>query len=278
MRTKRPAGLDDGEVARRLDMALEIVEEVEEVIIPHFQSPDLLVETKSDASPVTVADRDAEALLRQRIESAFPGDGILGEEHGEKIGSNAEGFRWILDPIDGTESFIRGVPLFGTLIAVEYAGSSVAGVINLPALEEMVYASRDQGAWHVARHQDPIPAKVSRVSSLQRALFTSGGADGYKYVDRMEAYDQVAAVCGKARGWGDCYGYYLVAVGRADLMIDPIMNLWDTAALLPIIEEAGGTYTDWAGVATTYSPNAVATNGLIHEDILRILRNNNAPK
>ena len=278
MRAKRPAELDDGDVARRLDVALEIAEEVEGVITPYFQSPDLLVETKSDDSPVTVAARDAEALLRQRIESAFPGDGILGEEHGEKIGSNAEGFRWILDPIDGTESFIRGVPLFGTLIAVEYAGISVVGVINLPALQEMVYASRDQGAWHVARHQDPIPAKVSRVSSLAGALFTSAGADGYKYVDRMRAYDQVAAACGKARGWGDCYGYYLVAIGQADLMIDPIMNLWDTAALLPIIEEAGGTYTDWSGIATTHSSNAVATNGLIHEDVLRILRSNNAPK
>jgi len=278
MRTKPPVGLNEREVAQRLDMALAIAEEVEGVITPHFQSADLVVERKSDASPVTVADRDAEALLRQRIESAFPEDGILGEEHGEKIGSNMEGFRWILDPIDGTESFIRGVPLFGTLIAVEYAGVSVAGVINLPALEEMVYASRDKGAWHVVRHQDPIPAKVSRVSNLDGALFTSGGADGYKYVDRMGAYDQVAAACGKARGWGDCYGYYLVAVGRADLMIDPIMNLWDTAALLPIIEEAGGTYTDWTGVATTHSSNAVATNGLIHEDVLRILRNNNAPK
>ena len=278
MRTKPPVGLNEREVAQRLDMALAIAEEVEGVITPHFQSADLVVERKNDASPVTVADRDAEALLRQRIESAFPEDGILGEEHGEKIGSNVEGFRWILDPIDGTESFIRGVPLFGTLIAVEYAGVSVAGVINLPALEEMVYASRDKGAWHVVRHQDPIPAKVSRVSNLAGALFTSGGADGYKYVDRMGAYDQVAAACGKARGWGDCYGYYLVAVGRADLMIDPIMNLWDTAALLPIIEEAGGTYTDWTGVATTHSSNAVATNGLIHEDVLRILRNNNAPK
>lgn len=278
MRTKRPVGLNDREVAQRLDVALEIAEEAAGVITHHFQSADLLVERKSDASPVTVADRDAEALLRQRIESAFPGDGILGEEHGEKIGSDVEGFRWILDPIDGTESFIRGVPLFGTLIAVEYAGISVAGVINLPALEEMVYASRDQGAWYVARHQDPIPAKVSQVPNLSDALFTSGGADGYKYVDRMSAYDQVAAACGKTRGWGDCYGYYLVAVGRADLMIDPIMNLWDTAALLPIIEEAGGTYTDWAGVATTHSSNAVATNGLIHEDILRILRNPNASK
>ena len=121
MRTKPPVGLNEREVAQRLDMALAIAEEVEGVITPHFQSADLVVERKNDASPVTVADRDAEALLRQRIESAFPEDGILGEEHGEKIGSNVEGFRWILDPIDGTESFIRGVPLFGTLIAVEYA-------------------------------------------------------------------------------------------------------------------------------------------------------------
>ena len=162
-------------LADRMRFALDVAEKSAQLVLRYFRTEDLSVETKSDASPVTIADREAEQFLRDQIGLVFPGDGILGEEHGEAEGG---AFRWILDPIDGTESFIRGVPLFGTLVGLEWNGDPVGGILGLPALHETIYAWRGHGAWLVREGRRPKPARVSSVDSPDRSLLcmTSPGA------------------------------------------------------------------------------------------------------
>ena len=261
---------DTGETKRRLDLALEAGREAGRITLEYFRRDDLEVERKGDDSPVTMADRRAEAYLRRRIAEEFPGDGILGEELGERPGRS--GFRWILDPIDGTKSFIHRVPLYGTLIGVEHEGRSVLGVILLPALEECVYAAAGQGAWYQFAGQPPRPARVSSRDSLSEGLFVTSEVASFDEFGRRAVYDRLQAAARLARTWGDCYGYLMVATGRAELMVDPVMNLWDAAALQPILEEAGGTFTDWQGRATIHSGEGIATNGRILEEVLAITR------
>jgi len=276
VKSQRPDGLDDHALEERLELAIASAHEAAHLVMPYFRSRDFAVDTKSDSSPVTIADRNAETLLRDAIEKAYPDDGILGEEHGEKVASGTGGFRWILDPIDGTESFVRGVPLFGTLIGIEFGGVSVGGVINLPALGEMLYASRDHGTWHVVGEAPPTRAHVSSTADVASSLAATAGGDGFRFVDAVDAQSRLTTAFGKSRGWGDCYGYYLVATGKVDLMVDPIMSIWDNAPMLPVIEEAGGRFTDWDGVPTIHSSNGVASNGLIHDAALKILRGQDA--
>ncbi len=255
---------------KRLALALAAAREAGELTLRYFRNDDLAVELKSDATPVTFADREAERLLRERIAAAFPADGILGEEYPERPGSS--GFRWILDPIDGTKSFIRGVPLFGNLVAVEHEGRSIIGIINIPALQECVYAAAGEGAWYTRRGSTPEPARVSRQAKLADALLCTSDVGSFAQARRQAAFDRLQASTGIVRTWGDCYGYLLVATGRAELMVDPIMNVWDAAALQPILEEAGGTFTDWQGRPTIHSGEGIATNGLILEEVLAITR------
>ncbi|NQT39660.1 MAG: inositol monophosphatase, partial [Planctomycetes bacterium] len=177
-----------------------------------------------------------------------------------------------LDPIDGTKSFIHGVPLYGTLVGVEHEGQSVVGVNLIPATGECVYAAVGQGAWFTAGDESPRPAKVSRCPSLAEGLFLTTEVRSFDEIDRRDVYDHLQATARLSRTWGDCYGYLMVAIGRADLMVDPIVNAWDLAALLPIIQEAGGTFTDWQGRPTIYSGQAIATNGRILEEVLAITR------
>jgi histidinol phosphatase-like enzyme (inositol monophosphatase family) len=228
------------------------------------------VELKRDQSPVTIADREAEQHLRQRIAAAFPDDAILGEEYGEQSGRSA--YRWILDPIDGTKSFVAGVPLYGTLIGVEFEQRSVVGVIHIPALNETAYAAQGQGAWIVRGDRPPAPARVSHTPMLRDALFCTSEVKGFAKSGRREAFDAFDGACRLARTWGDCYGYLLVATGRADVMVDPLMNVWDCAALQPILEEAGGSFTDWQGEATIHGGEAIATNGVLLAEALAISR------
>ena len=262
--------MNEQDLTSRLELALAASLEAGAITLRYFQSDDLQVDWKQDASPVTEGDRQSEQALRQRIFDAFPTDGILGEEFGEEAGTS--GFRWILDPIDGTASFIHGVPLYGTLVAVEFEQTSVLGVINVPALQECVYAAKGQGAWHQRGDGELKRAQVSPCERLDQALFLTSEVEGFEAVNRWSTLEKLQAATRRTRTWGDCYGYLLVATGRADVMVDPRMNVWDAAALQPILEEAGGSFTDWQGVATIHSGEGVATNGRILEEVLQITR------
>lgn len=258
------------ELTDRLQLALIAAREAGDITLRYFCQDNFQVELKSDASPVTVADRQAELHLRHKISAAFPLDGILGEEFPETPGTS--GYRWILDPIDGTKSFISGVPLYGTLIGVEFEKQSVVGVIHIPGLDECVYAATGQGAWYICHGAAPRPAKVSSKNQLSESLFCTSEVKTFVNAGRLDAYQQMQAASWLTRTWGDCYGYLLVATGRAEVMIDPKMNVWDCAALQPVMEEAGGTFTDWQGNRTIHAGEAIATNGHVLEEVLAITR------
>jgi histidinol-phosphatase len=263
--------LDDApKMSPRLAMAVEIAREAGRHTLTYFRQPELHVDRKADKSPVTVADREAELLLRERIAAAFSDDAILGEEFPERAGTS--GYRWILDPIDGTKSFIHGVPLYGTLVGIEQDGRSQAGVINVPACDEMVFAEKGGGAWYRIGEERPRRAKVSTRRTLAEGLFVTSEVANFPTRGSSNAYARLEQAAGLSRTWGDCFGYLLVATGRALVMVDPIMNVWDAAAVQPIIEEAGGRFTDWKGEATIHHGEGIATNGLVHEEALRLLR------
>lgn len=221
-------------------------------------------EFKADNSPVTVADRGAEQLLRDRIESYFPDDAILGEEFGEKRGGS--GRRWILDPIDGTFSFVAGVPLYSVLVGLEVEGAMQAGVIHLPALQETVYAARGAGCWWNGRR-----ARVSEVTELSDARLLATTTKLLKQHNRLAAYDRLRDACLADRGWSDAYMYALIATGRAEIALDPIVSIWDCAACLPCVVEAGGTFTDWEGHPTHTAGESIATNGYLSEAVIEYL-------
>jgi histidinol phosphatase-like enzyme (inositol monophosphatase family) len=258
------AALDEKTLRTLLDFSIDAAREAGALTLRHFQTG-TAVELKADRSPVTAADRGAEELLRRRIERAFPTHGIVGEEHGVKTGS--EPARWILDPIDGTFSFVCGVPLYSVLIGFEWEGEAVAGIIYMPALSEMVAAARGLGCTWNGR-----PARVSETSVLSDATLVYGSAKWPAENGRGAEFSRLLAAAGKDRGWCDAYGYALVATGRADIALDPVMALWDTAALHPILLEAGGTLTDWNGVSTHLAKEALATNGSLLEPALRAMR------
>lgn len=254
----------------RLKLAVEIARKAGEVTLNYFQDAKMQVDRKADNTPVTVADREAETLLRRAIREAFPADAILGEEFGDQPGTS--GFRWVLDPIDGTKSFIHGVPLYSTLIGVEYQGKAVVGVIEVPALEERVYAAAGSGAWFVKGRQPPVTAMVSACDTLSDAALVSSEIINFDHIGRREVFFDLQETVRLVRTWGDGYGYLLVATGRVDIAIDPLLNPWDGAALGPVIEEAGGRFTDWRGRATFEGGNALGTNGRLHEAVLHMLR------
>jgi histidinol phosphatase-like enzyme (inositol monophosphatase family) len=255
---------DSAELKALLDFAVAMARDAGEITNRYFKGS-FVAERKADNSFVTAADREAEKYLRTQIEKAFPEDAILGEEEGEKPGHSNR--RWILDPIDGTYSFVHGVPLYGVLIGLEIDNEALLGVVNLPALNEIVCAARGLGCfWNDA------PARVSATESLGDALLLAtdfGSCERYGFGRAAEILQrQVNA----RRTWGDVYGHVLVATGRADIMLDPIMNVWDCAPLLPIVEEAGGTFTDWQGQRTIRGGNAISTNGKLFESVMAVVR------
>ena len=262
--------LPENDISKRLELAVEVAREAGMITLEHFRDADLLVERKADDSPVTVADRRAEEHLRRRISDGFAGDAILGEELPDRPGDS--GFRWILDPIDGTKSFIHGVPLYGTLVAVEHQDQPVLGVIRIPALDQCVYAAAGRGAWLVEGKRPPRAVKVSACDELSESLFLTSEVDSFDEIDRRDAYFKLQDAARLSRTWGDCYGYFLVATGRAEVMVDPVVAVWDIAAAMLIIEEAGGSFTDWDGQRTYRSGNAIATNGRLHEAVLAAIR------
>lgn len=249
---------------KELDVALRAVERAGRLTLEYFGT-DIDVEHKSDSTPVTVADRRTEELLRAEIGLAFPEDGLCGEELGERSGTS--GRRWIIDPIDGTQSFVRGVPLYGVLLGLEDRGRCVVGVAGFPALGETLWAARGAGTF-----RNGVRARVSRVTSLAEATLLTSDASAAHYGDKLDGFLRLLERSARQRGWGDCYGYALVAAGRAEVMVDPQLSPWDSAALVPIIEEAGGVFFDWSGKPTIYGGSGIATTAALRDEVLRVLR------
>lgn len=240
--------------------AVDIAWEAGRGTLVHFQTG-VVAEQKGDGTPVTKADREAEALLRRRIRERFPEDGLLGEEYGEEPGTS--GRTWILDPIDGTKSFVHGVPLYGVLIGLAIGGEPQVGVIFLPALGEMCSAYRGGGC-----HLNGRRARVSPAKALAEATVCSSDLP----LDPAEPMHRLFRAARLRRTWGDAYGYVLVATGRADLMVDSRLSIWDLAALIPVIEEAGGVITDFEGRPGLEGKSAVAAAPALHREALELLR------
>jgi len=251
-----------------LDFALAIAREAGEVALGYFQKR-IAIETKADQSPVTVADRESERLLRRRIEERFPDHGICGEEFGAV--REASPYRWMLDPVDGTESFIRGVPFWGVMAGLELEGEPVLGVIHFPALRETLWGWRGGGAW-CQRSDRTVRAQVSEVARLEQAALLMTDVRGFRPAGLEPALERLRARTKMERTWGDCYGHALVATGRAEIMLDPILSEWDACSLLPILEEAGGHFTDWRGRRTSCGGNGLSTNALLFEQVMEIVR------
>jgi histidinol-phosphatase len=230
-----------------------------------FFDRNVAVEWKADESPVTVADRNAEQSLRTQLTAAFPGDGFLGEEFGDTPGST--GYRWIIDPIDGTRSFVRNIPHWATLVGLECRGEMIAGVSYAPADEQLFRALRGDGAYKNDRR-----VRVSDVPTLDKALASYSGYHYFAQGGREQQFLNMLHAVDKARGFGDYYGYVLVAQGSVDMMCDYGVHIWDIAGLKVIVEEAGGRFTDWDGGGDLERPDCVATNGRVHDAALAILR------
>lgn len=238
------------------DTLLAAVEEVArlagDIALGFFQSQ-LEAELKADGSPVTIADRSAERAARDWIEERFPADGILGEELGMTRPTARR--RWVLDPIDGTKTFIRGVPLWGTLVGLCEGDQVLAGAAYFPAVGEMLAAAPGVGCWW-----NGARCRVSSRATLSEATVLTTDERFANHAAQRAGWHRLAGQAAVSRSWGDCYGYLLVSTGRAEVMVDGILSPWDAAALMPIVEEAGGVFTDWMGTRTAFGGSAVATN------------------
>ncbi|WP_145117531.1 histidinol-phosphatase [Rosistilla oblonga] len=254
---------DEGRVAAMIDLA----HAAGQLTLNFFGDATLAVDRKGDASPVTEADRSAERLIRQRVAESYGDDAILGEEFADTQGSS--GYRWIVDPIDGTKSFICGVPLYSTIVAVEKDDQVIAGAIVIPALGESIVAAIGSGAWH-RRNSDAdwTAAHVSPCDRIEDAVFLTSQVDSFANRGAAAAYDSLQSAASITRSWGDAYGYLLVATGRADIMVDPIVNPYDVAAVQPVLTEAGGQFSDWKGNPTIRGGDAFGTNGKLHAQVL----------
>jgi histidinol phosphatase-like enzyme (inositol monophosphatase family) len=250
----------------RLEVALEACWRAGKITLEYFQTG-VEVELKSDHTPVTIADKRAEEEIRRWLTRYFPEDAIVGEEGGGMTPSRGTAPTWYIDPIDGTKSFVCGVPFYGALLACEMNGRVVLGVAHFPALNETVWAAQNAGCYWNGRR-----ARVSAVNKLEEAVLLTTDFFRLDTLGHSAALDHLCRSTKLQRTWGDAYGYILVATGRAEMMIDPRMAVWDNGPLLPILEEAGGRFTDWQGNATIHGNNAFATNGHLHEIVGQILR------
>lgn len=245
-----------------LGFAQHIAWEAGRSTLGHYQRT-LSVDVKDDASPVTIADRQAEEIMRRAIALRYPDHDVQGEEFGDDRKGSSH--RWILDPIDGTRSFITGVPLYSTLVGLEIDGEVAVGVVYFPALDEMVAAGTGLGCTWNGR-----PVQVSKVKRLDEALLVYTDA-GEIDDEKPGVWSQLQGATRLQRGFADAYGGCMVATGRADIALDGIMKPWDCAALLPVVREAGGTFTDWSGTTTISGGNGLSTNGALLEPALEIL-------
>lgn len=253
------------ELRSLLEFAIDAAWQAGRITLAHFQTG-LAAERKADNSPVTLADRQTEQKLRELIARYWPDHALIGEEYGHQPGQTGNGYTWIIDPIDGTKSFISGVPFYGVLLALVKDEEPLLGVAHFPALNDMVYAARGGGCFWNGR-----PARVSSVARLADAVLLASDLDTFARFNRQETFQRLIDATYYQRTWGDAYGYALVATGRAEIMLDPIMALWDCGPLQVILEEAGGTFTDWRGTPTIFGGEAVATNGVLFDAVMRLV-------
>ena len=254
----------DAELRGWLEIAIAACDEADAIARAHFRR-DLQIETKPDRTFVTQADTAIERLIRDRLHAAFPDHGLVGEEYGTDAGDAS--VRWYIDPIDGTHNFIRGVPLFGTLLAVERDGELQAGVLSAPALDERWWALRAGGAWAHNRGEAPRRIHVSGVASLTDAQILYGSGRDIVASDRAPGFTALLDDVWRERGFGDFWGYALVAEGAAEAMVEVGLSAWDAAAPLVLVEEAGGRATDLDGGRAIDSGTFLASNGHLHEVI-----------
>lgn len=250
---------------KHLDFAAETAYLAGRLTLGHFQSG-VRPEIKADDTPVTIADREAEELIRGRIEKQYPGHAIVGEEYGVKETQGAD-YRWYVDPIDGTKSFVRGVPLYAVLIGLEIEGVVQVGAAYFPALDEMITAATGCGTWWNGRR-----AHVSKAEHLSQAVVAFSDAASFDRHGRRAAWERIKKATYYRAGWGDAYGYLLVATGRVELMLDPIMSVWDCAPFPPILQEAGGYFGDWQGNPTIHASEALATTQHMLPEVLRLIQ------
>jgi histidinol-phosphatase len=252
-----------------LRLALELCDIADGMTVKAFRRPDLFVETKPDLTPVTEADRGVEAALRDELGRRRPGDIIVGEEFGE-TGTSSDR-RWIIDPIDGTKNFVRGIPVWATLLALESAGQLTVGVVSAPALGRRWWASRGNGAFAGSPQEGGSAIRVSAVGRLEDAQLSNGSLSGWEEHGGPAGVVNLALSCWRDRAFGDFWSHMLVAEGACEIALDPIVSLWDLAPIQVIVEEAGGRFTDLSGVARADGGSAISSNGLLHDAALAIL-------
>jgi histidinol-phosphatase len=253
------------------DLALAhlLADTADSISMARFRALDLHVESKPDLTPVSDADTAVEKAIRGTLARARPRDGVLGEEYGMSAPAAGPGSRhWVIDPIDGTKNFIRGVPIWGTLIALMQGDTPVAGLVSAPALGRRWWGATGLGAYAGKHQHAASKIKVSSVRRLADASFCYSSLSGWAESGRLESVVDISLQVWRSRAYGDFYGYMLLAEGAVDAMVEPELSLWDVAALIPIVTEAGGTFTDLDGRPGPGGGSAIATNGLLHDDIL----------
>jgi histidinol-phosphatase len=256
-------------VADDLALALELADLADELTLARFRATDLVVESKPDLTPVTEADRAVEEVLRARLAVARPADGVIGEEFGA---SGHAGRRWIIDPIDGTKGYVRGIPVWSTLVALSIDGEITVGVASAPELHRRWWASRGEGAFvDDGLAGSPRRLQVSSVRQLSDAQASFGDLDDWRGPGRLETLLELSRQCWRTGGYGDVFTYMLVAEGAIDIGVYPEVELWDLAPAKIIVEEAGGRFTDFAGIARADGGSGLATNGLVHDAVLAIV-------
>ena len=248
-----------------LNFAKQLAYRAGRITLAHYNKG-IQHDLKSDESPVTVADRAAEQFIRGEIEKTFPNHAIVGEEYGEKAGEGNP-FRWFVDPIDGTKSFIKGVPFYSVLIGLEIEGISRVGAVCFPALDEILYGADGLGAWCNGRR-----VHVSEVKDMKKAVFLYTSWSGFRTKERTDVFENLHRDCFYGRGWSDAYGYHMVATGRAEIMLDPSIQLWDVAPFPAIFREAGGFFGSWEGEEGHTHGEGLACNAALKRKVLKLTR------
>ena len=255
----------------RLSFAVDAAKQAGEVTLKYFgKLKSEQHSQKSDGSPVTIADRESETLIRELIGQRYPDDAILGEEFDDKPGTS--GFQWVIDPIDGTISFVQGVPLYGTMLACLKDGRSVVGVIHMPALDETVSAADGLGCWHQQGQAQAVPGAMSSNETLENSLINTTSLSYFTTPQLRALYAQLDEACLHSRGWSDCYAWVLLATGRVDAVVEPDLKLWDFASAIPIVHESGGIWSDLSGNATLQVTQLLAANPKLHGALLEVCK------
>lgn len=249
-------------------LAHVLADAVDALTMRRFKAQDLQVETKPDLTPVTDADWEAEQLIRSQLARARGRDSVLGEEFGSTGGGSRQ---WVIDPIDGTKNFVRGVPVWATLIALIDDGQPVVGVVSAPALGRRWWAATGSGAWTGRSLAKAEQIRVSQVDQLENASLSFASLSGWKELGRRDALIELTDRVWRTRAYGDFWSYCLLAEGAVDIAAEPELNLHDMAALVPIVEEAGGRFTALDGTPGPFGGNAAVTNGLLHEQVLELI-------